>query len=141
MFRWIFLSGICIMSLFGINLKSFFDYTFDSNKQYDMIEAKKLYFQKKCNTCHGEQGQKRIANSRILQEMSARELKAALIDYTLNSKNSASAVQMALYAKNLSHNDMDTIIAYLKGKDFALETEAQDFEEPLKKTKNGTFLK
>lgn len=143
MFRLIFLNVACIVAVFGISLRSFLDYTFDSSKYYDTAKAKELYIQKKCNTCHGEQGEKRIAGSKILQNMSAGELKAALIGYTLDSSTSSSAVQMAFYARNLSHNDMDMIIAYIKGGNFATDIQAQDLleEEPPKKTKNGTFLK
>ncbi len=46
--RWLFISSIFVVALFGINLKSFFTYTFDANKQYDMEKA---IISKKDNPC------------------------------------------------------------------------------------------
>lgn len=137
MFRYIFLSGIFSVALFGISFKSLLTYTFDPNKQYDMVKAKEIYFKNKCNTCHGDEGEKKIVGFRIIKDMKADELKAALVDYSLGSVNSTSAAQMTLYAKNLSRDDMDYIIAYLKGENFAREID----EENTLKTKNGIFLK
>lgn len=137
MFRYIFLSSIFSIALFGISFKSLLTYTFDSNKQYDKIKAKEIYFKNKCNTCHGDQGEKKIAGFKIIKDMKANELKASLVDYSLGSFNSTSATQMAFYARSLSRNDMDYIIAYLKGENFAKEAD----EETASKTKNGIFLK
>ncbi|ECW7685641.1 cytochrome C, partial [Campylobacter jejuni] len=103
--RWLFISSIFVVALFGINLKSFFTYTFDANKQYDMEKAKALYFQNKCNTCHGDNAEKSVIGSRILKDMSPEDIKGALIGYTLDSSSSTTASQMAFYARNLSHED------------------------------------
>ncbi|EAJ7725624.1 c-type cytochrome [Campylobacter jejuni] len=141
--RWLFISSIFVVALFGINLKSFFTYTFDTNKQYDMEKAKALYFQNKCNTCHGDNAEKSVIGSRILKDMSPEDIKGALIGYTLDSSSSTTASQMAFYARNLSHEDIDNIIAYIKGGNFALDLQVKDLleEEPVQKTKHNIFLK
>ncbi|XGQ70417.1 cytochrome c [Campylobacter hepaticus] len=141
--RCFFITSILIVALFGINLKSLFTYTFNANKQYDIQKAQTIYFKNKCNTCHGDKGEKSLAGSRVLQDMSAQDIKAALISYTLDSSTSTRSSQMAFYARKLSHDDMDYIIAYIKGENFALDLQVQDLleEEPAQKTKHNTFLK
>ncbi|EOH3964483.1 cytochrome c [Campylobacter coli] len=143
MFRYLTIFSIFVVALFGINLKSFFTYTFDANKQYDMVQAKDLYFKNKCNTCHGDNAEKNVAGSRVLKDMSPEDIKAALVGYTLDGSTSANASQMAFYARNLSHDDMDNIIAYIKGGNFAVDLQVKDLleEEPPQKTKHNTFLK
>lgn len=143
MFRYLTIFSIFVVALFGINLKSFFTYTFDANKQYDMVQAKDLYFKNKCNTCHGDNAEKSVAGSRVLKDMSPEDIKAALVGYTLDGSTSANASQMAFYARNLSHDDMDNIIAYIKGGNFAVGLQVKDLleEEPPQKTKHNTFLK
>ncbi|EKS3204395.1 c-type cytochrome [Campylobacter coli] len=143
MFRYLTIFSIFVVALFGINLKSFFTYTFDANKQYDMVQAKDLYFKNKCNTCHGDNAEKSVAGSRVLKDMSPEDIKAALVGYTLDGSTSANASQMAFYARNLSHDDMDNIIAYIKGENFAVDLQVKDLleEEPPQKTKHNTFLK
>lgn len=127
--------------LFGINLKSIFDYTFSTNKEYNPEKGEEIYFQKKCNICHGNQGEKIFSNSKKLKDMTPEQIKASLIAYTIES--SKKSTQMALYAKELSHDDIDNIIAYLKGGDFAFKLQEKELleEEPAKKTKHGTFIK
>ncbi|EOH6716316.1 cytochrome c [Campylobacter coli] len=143
MFRYLTIFSIFVVALFGINLKSFFTYTFDANKQYDMVQAKDLYFKNKCNTCHGDNAEKSVAGSRVLKDMSPEDIKAALVGYTLDGSTFANASQMAFYARNLSHDDMDNIIAYIKGGNFAVDLQVKDLleEEPPQKTKHNTFLK
>ena len=143
MFRYLTIFSIFVVALFGINLKSFFTYTFDANKQYDMVQAKDLYFKNKCSTCHGDNAEKSVAGSRVLKDMSPEDIKAALVGYTLDGSTSANASQMAFYARNLSHDDMDNIIAYIKGGNFAVDLQVKDLleEEPPQKTKHNTFLK
>lgn len=141
--RWLFISSIFVVALLGINLKSFFTYTFDANKQYDMKKAKNLYFQNKCNTCHGDNAEKSVAGSRVLKDMSPEDIKGALIAYTLDSSSSITASQMAFFARNLSHDDIDNIIAYIKGENFALDLQTKDLleSEPAQKTEHNIFLK
>ncbi|EAH5484203.1 TPA: c-type cytochrome [Campylobacter coli] len=143
MFRYSIILSIFVVALFGINLKSFFTYTFDANKQYDMAQAKDLYFKNKCNVCHGDNAEKSITGSKVLKDMSPEDIKAALVGYTLDGSTSANASQMAFYARNLSHDDMDNIIAYIKGGNFAVDLQVKDLleEEPPQKTKHNTFLK
>lgn len=143
MFRYSIILSIFVVALFGINLKSFFTYTFDVNKQYDMTRAKDLYFKNKCNVCHGDNAEKSITGSKVLKDMSPEDIKAALVGYTLDGSTSVNASQMAFYARNLSHDDMDNIIAYIKGGNFAVDLQVKDLleEEPPQKTKHNTFLK
>ncbi|TKX33164.1 c-type cytochrome [Campylobacter aviculae] len=142
MFRFLFISSVFIVALFGVNLKSFLTYTFDTNKQYDMAKAKDLYFKNKCNTCHGDNAEKSTARFKALKDMSAEDIKTALIGFTLENSSTRTS-QMALVAKNLSHDDIDNIIAYIKGDDFAIELQVKDLieEEPEQKTKHNIFLK
>ncbi|MBK1971047.1 c-type cytochrome [Campylobacter sp. TTU-622] len=141
MFRLILLILVFKSLLFGINLKSIFDYTFNTNKEYDSQRGEEIYFQKKCNVCHGNQGEKKFSNSKRLKDMTPEQIKASLIAYTLEP--SKTNTQMALYARELSHNDIDNIIAYLKGGDFAFKIQEKELleEEPPKKTEHGTFIK
>ncbi|MBS4275047.1 c-type cytochrome [Campylobacter vulpis] len=139
MIRFVFLVSIFIVGLFGINLKSFFTYTFDSGKTYDMQKAKDLYFQKKCQTCHGDTGERKISG-KALKDMKPEDIKSSLINFTLEGGNS---VNMAVHSRNLSHAEIDEIIAYIKGEDFAMELQVKDLleEEPPQKTKHGIFIK
>ncbi|MBS4234963.1 cytochrome c [Campylobacter vulpis] len=139
MIRFVFLVSIFIVGLFGINLKSFFTYTFDSGKTYDMQKAKDLYFQKKCQTCHGDTGERKISG-KALKDMKPEDIKSSLINFTLEGGNS---VNMAVHSRNLSHAEIDEIIAYIKGEDFAVELQVKDLleEEPPQKTKHGIFIK
>ena len=139
MVRFIFLTSILIVSLFGVNLKSFFTYTFDASKNYDMQKARDLYFQKKCQTCHGDNGERKIVG-RALKDMKPEDIKSSLINFTLDG---GSSVNMAVHSKNLSHDEIDEIIAYVKGENFAVELQVEDLleEEPPQKTKHGTFIK
>lgn len=141
-FRLFFMSSIFIVALFGISLKSIFSYTFDANKQYNLAEAKKIYFKNKCNVCHGDNGEKSTSRYRALKDMSAEDIKTVLMGYTLDNASTMTS-QMALYAKNLSHDDMDNIIAYIKGDNFALDLQVKDLieKEPSQKTKHNIFLK
>ncbi|MBZ7930794.1 MULTISPECIES: c-type cytochrome [Campylobacter] len=141
-FRLFFASSIFMVALFGVSLKSIFGYTFDANKKYNLIEAKKIYFNNKCNICHGDNGEKSSPRFKALKDMSAEEIKTALMGYTLDNASTMTS-QMALYAKNLSHDDMDNIIAYIKGGDFALDLQVKDLieKEPPKKTEHNIFLK
>ncbi|MBZ7936412.1 c-type cytochrome [Campylobacter sp. B0100352/1] len=141
-FRLFFISSIFIVALFGVSLKSIFGYTFDANKQYNLAEAKKIYFKNKCNVCHGDNGEKSTSRFKALKDMSAEDIKTALMGYTLDNTSTMTS-QMALYAKNLSHDDMDNIIAYVKGDNFALDLQVKDLieEEPPKKTEHNIFLK
>ncbi len=143
MFRWVLFSCFLSVFLFGINLKSIFTYTFDASKNYDLQKAKELYFQKKCNVCHGDSGEKKVAGSRVLKDMSPEDIKAALIAYTLHSSSSFGSSQMVFYASSLRHSEMDEIIAYIKGENFALDLQVRDLleEEPAQKTKYGTFVR
>lgn len=131
---------------FALNIKSIFTYTFNPNEKYDYQSAKNIYFEKKCNQCHGDNGEKKVTNSKIIRNMSPQDLKAALINYTLDiehKRNTSTRFQMSQYAKNLSHDQMNLIIAYLKGDDFASELQIEELkkEEPEIKTKYDTFIK
>ncbi len=141
MFKILFLSFLFSVFLFGIDVKSFFTYTFDRSDKYDLQEARKLYFYKKCHTCHGDSGEKKLVGSRVLKDMSPEDIKAALVGYASGFLSGNS--QMVFYAKSLSYEEMNKIIAYLKGENFAANLEVKDFleQEPPKKTKHGTFLR
>lgn len=108
-----------------------------------MTQAKDLYFKNKCNVCHGDNAEKSITGSKVLKDMSPEDIKAALVGYTLDGSTSTNASQMAFYARSLSHDDMDNIIAYIKGGNFAVDLQVKDLleEEPPQKTKHNTFLK
>ena len=139
MIRWLFLSSIFALGLFGFDLKSLFTYTFDASKNYDTQKGKELYFHNKCHTCHGELGEKSSANFEALKDMSPADIKAALIGYDLEG----GATNRVTHSRKLSHSDMDTLIAYIKGEDFAVKLQAEDLleKEPPQKTKHGIFIK
>lgn len=139
MLRWLFLSSVFLAGIFGVNVKSFFTYTFDASKDYDIQKAKKLYFSNKCHTCHGEVGEKSAVDFRALKDMKPEEIKAALISHGLKG----GVTNMAFHSNKLSHNEIDELIAYLKGKNFAIELQAKDLleKEPSQKTQHGTFIK
>lgn len=144
MFRIFTIMSFLFTFSLAISLKSFFNYDFDSSASYDESEVRALYFKNKCHTCHGEKGEKVVSGSRVIKDMSPQDIKAALINYAnnLDGLTSAAAVQMSIYAKNLSHNEMNKIIAYLKGVDFANKSSFnEDLEESRKKTKDGIYIK
>ena len=72
--------------------------------------------------------------------MKPEDIKSSLINFTLEGGNS---VNMAVHSRNLSHAEIDEIIAYIKGEDFAVELQVKDLleEEPPQKTKHGIFIK
>ncbi|AJC86554.1 c-type cytochrome [Campylobacter sp. RM16704] len=145
MLRLIITSIFFINSLMAFNIKSLFTYTFNDNISYDLTKAKELYFKNKCNTCHGENGEKKSYGKRAIKDLSPEEIKGALKDYANGyfENQSSDNIQMSLYAKKLSDNDINHIIAYLKGQNFSIELNQQDLleEEPKQKTKNNIFLK
>ncbi|HEC1774694.1 TPA: c-type cytochrome [Campylobacter lari] len=145
MLRLFIVSVLFFNSLLAFNVKSLFTYTFNDNISYDLGKAKEIYFKNKCNTCHGENGEKISYGKRALKDLSPEEIKGALKDYANGyfKNQSSDNIQMSLYAKKLSDSDMNHIIAYLKGQNFSIELNQKDLleEEPAPKTKHNTFLK
>ncbi|EPE3794535.1 c-type cytochrome [Campylobacter lari] len=145
MLRLFIVSVLFANSLLAFNVKSLFTYTFNDNISYNLEKAKEIYFKNKCNTCHGENGEKKSYGKRALKDLSPEEIKGALKDYANGyfKNQSSDNIQMSLYAKNLSNDDMNHIIAYLKGQNFSIELNQKDLleEEPTPKTKNNIFLK
>ena len=143
MTRFLFIGLLLAVSAFGINLKSFLTYTFDANKDYDFEKGKELYFKNKCNSCHGDNAEKSVSGSKMLKDMKPEEIKSSLIGYSLDGSTSSNAAHMAIYSSKISHNDIDNIIAYIKGANFAVDLQIKDLkeEEPAQKTKHNTFLK
>ncbi|EAH9416917.1 c-type cytochrome [Campylobacter lari] len=145
MLRLFIVSVLFTNSLLALNVKSLFTYTFNDSISYNLEKAKEVYFKNKCNTCHGENGEKNSYGKRALKDLSPEEIKGALKDYANGyfENQSSDNIQMSLYAKNLSNDDMNHIIAYLKGQNFSIELNQKDLleEEPTPKTKNNIFLK
>ncbi|WP_412175253.1 c-type cytochrome [Campylobacter sp. IFREMER_LSEM_CL2090] len=145
MLRSFIISILFINSLMAFNIKSLFTYTFNDNISYDLKKAKEIYFKNKCNTCHGENGEKNSYGKKAIKDLSPEEIKGALKDYANGyfEDQSSDSIQMSIYAKKLSESDMDHIIAYLKGQNFSIELNQKDLleEEPTPKTKHNTFLK
>ncbi|TXE81941.1 c-type cytochrome [Campylobacter peloridis] len=145
MFRIILTSFLFISSLMAFNVKSLLTYTFNDNTSYDIEKAKNIYFQNKCNVCHGDNGEKTSFNKRAIKNLSPAQIKGSLKDYANGyyKNNDTENIQMGIYAKKLSDNDINHIIAYLKGQNFSIELNQKDLleEEPAPKTKYNTFLK
>lgn len=145
MLRLILLSIFLVNFAMAFNVKSLLTYTFDGNVNYDISKAKEIYFKNKCQACHGDNGEKTDFDKRAIKDLSPAEIKASLKNYAngFYKKNSNDDIQMGIYARKLSDDDMNHIIAYLKGENFAIELNQKDLleEEPKQKTKHGTFLK
>ncbi|CAM4182512.1 c-type cytochrome [Campylobacter armoricus] len=146
MLRLLAMIGILfISSSIAFNIKSLLTYTFNDNVSYDLTKAKDIYFKNKCNTCHGDNGEKNSYGKKAIKNLSPEEIKGSLKDFANGyyKNNNSENIQMSIYAKQLSDDDMNHIIAYLKGQNFSIELNQQDLleEEPKQKTKHNTFLK
>ncbi|QOR00762.1 c-type cytochrome [Campylobacter sp. 2014D-0216] len=145
MLRLLIIGILFINSAMAFNVKSLFTYTFNDNISYDLDKAKEIYFKNKCNTCHGENGEKNSYGMKAIKDLSPEEIKGALKDYANGyfKNQSSDNIQMSIYAKKLSDSDMNYIIAYLKGQNFSIELNQKELleEEPAPKTKNNIFLK
>ncbi|TWO24685.1 c-type cytochrome [Campylobacter insulaenigrae] len=132
-------------SLMAFNVKSLLTYTFNGNTNYDTQKAKKIYFDNKCNVCHGDNGEKSNYGKRSINSLTPAQIKGSLKDYANGyyPNSNTDNIQMGIYAKRLSDSDMDHIIAYLKGQNFSMELNREELleEEPKAKTKHGIFLK
>lgn len=131
-----------VLNAFSINLNSFLTYTFP-DKSYDMKIAKETYFKNKCNECHGPKGmQLTFGSNQPIAKMEPAFIKGALVKYANNLGDNPKNI-MNIYASNLSREDMDYIIAYLKGPNFALDIrkkEIQKEEAEENSSAAGTFL-
>lgn len=132
-------------SLIAFNVKSLLTYTFNDNVSYNMQKAKKIYFENKCNVCHGDNGEKNEFGKRAIKDLTPAQIKGLLKDYANSyyQNSNVDSIQMGIYARKLSDDDINHIIAYLKGQNFSIELNQEDLleEEPKVKTKHGTFLK
>ncbi len=132
-------------SLLAFNVKSLLTYTFNGNTDYDMQKSKEIYFINKCNVCHGDNGEKTSYGKKSIRNLTPAQIKGSLKDYANGyyPNSSADNIQMGIYARRLSDDDIDYIIAYLKGQNFSIELNQEELleEEPKTKTKHGIFLK
>lgn len=121
--------------LSGFTLDSLLTYSFEA-KRYDPKKASEVYKKYKCALCHGEQGQLRVGTSKPLKDMKAADIKAALRAFSEKSFNKIIQHTMP------SQDEIDLIIAHVKGADFAIKLKKEKLkkEEPKPKTPAGTFL-
>lgn len=131
-------------TLFAFSLNSLLTYTFP-DKSFDYKIAKKTYFAKRCAQCHGPKGmQITHLTSKPIAMMAPADIKGALVAYANNSApNRIRSDVMNIYASNLTSDDMDYIIAYLKGPDFALDIHREQIQKEEKEentSSSGTFL-
>lgn len=132
------------LNVFAFSLNSLLTYTFP-DKSYDMKKAKQIYFDKKCNQCHGPKGmQMTFATNKPIAKMEPAFIKSALVNYANNlQENGRYSAVMYIYASNLTSEDMNYIIAYLKGPDFALDIRKKQIQKEEKEentSSSGTFL-
>lgn len=77
------------------------------------IDAQKIYTSK-CQTCHGENGEKKAYNSsRPLKDLSLEDMEESIKDYKNGTKNSGNATIMAPYASFVDYKEIKGIHAYL----------------------------
>ena len=77
------------------------------------IDAQKIYTSK-CQTCHGENGEKKAYNTaRPLKDLSLEEMEESIKDYKNGTKNSGNATIMAPYASFVDYKEIKGIHAYL----------------------------
>lgn len=119
-------------------MESLLNYTFDDT---DSNLGKELFISThKCNTCHGDLGEKSSGTFNALSSYSASTLKSMLKSYK-NDRDFGGKTRFAMqrYAKKLSNKDMDNIISYIKGKN-NLELLNSKNAEPSKKTQDNLYL-
>ncbi len=77
------------------------------------IDAQKIYTSK-CQTCHGENGEKKAYNSsRPLKDLSLEDMEESIKDYKNGTKNSGNATIMAPYASFVDYKEIKGIHAYI----------------------------
>ena len=77
------------------------------------IDAQKIYTSK-CQTCHGENGEKKAYNTaRPLKDLSLEEMEESIKDYKNGTKNSGNATIMAPYASFVDYKEIKGIHAYI----------------------------
>lgn len=82
--------------------------------KYNMsISGKKLYI-KKCQTCHGDKGEKEVGTSRAINSIGLSDFKTTIRDYVLGTYDRGAAFQMRPYANLMSEKDATNVYIYLK---------------------------
>lgn len=77
------------------------------------IDAQKIYTSK-CQTCHGENGEKKAYNTaRPLKDLSLEDMEESIKDYKNGTKNSGNATIMAPYASFVDYKEIKGIHAYI----------------------------
>ena len=77
------------------------------------IDAQKIYTSK-CQTCHGENGEKKAYNSsRPLKDLSLEDMEESIKDYKNGTKNSGNETIMAPYASFIDYKEIKGIHAYI----------------------------
>ena len=77
------------------------------------VDAQKIYTTK-CQSCHGEKGEKSAYNSsRPLKDLSLEDMQEAIKDYKVGRVNSSNATIMAPYASFTDYKEIQGIHAYL----------------------------
>ncbi|MBZ7984524.1 c-type cytochrome [Campylobacter sp. RM12647] len=131
---------LCIInSINAVTTDDLLNYTFSDN--LDINLGKELFINiHKCNSCHGDLGDKSSTTFKSLNTYSASTLKSMLKSYK-NDKDFGGKTRFVMqrYANKLSNKDIDNIIAYIKGKD-NLELPNSKHIEPAKKTKDNLYL-
>lgn len=76
-------------------------------------KGKELYL-KKCASCHGDKGEKKTGNSRVLTLMSLEQLESTITGYKRGSYDLGDAREMKPYSLGVSSGDIVNMYEYLK---------------------------
>lgn len=113
----------------------------DKKANYSHSLGKELY-QAKCQSCHGENFDKRPGGTEPLSKLSAKDIEDTIIIYrTDSSYGKSTRTVMQNIAKNINNSDLGAIIAYIKGKDAFSATNEEENKPVSTQKKRGSYLR
>ncbi len=127
----------------GLDDSRFLNIGVNRNQFFNITAGEQIYI-KRCQSCHGEKGEKRAsAHSKRLKDMSAEDIEAAINSYSNDGNYGGSQRDvMQTEAQRISYRDLGNVIAYLKGENAFLMNQENlgNGDISTKPTNQGTYL-
>ncbi|ADG92133.1 conserved hypothetical protein [Arcobacter nitrofigilis DSM 7299] len=83
-------------------------------KRAKMSISGKNFYIKKCQFCHGKNGEEKPGQSRAIDQLSLFDFMTTIRDYNTSSYNRGTAFQMIPYAGIMDKNDINNVYIYLQ---------------------------
>ncbi|WP_169754901.1 c-type cytochrome [Campylobacter curvus] len=113
----------------------------DRKGRYSVSLGKELY-EKQCQSCHGENAEKRPYGAVALKDMNAKDIEDSIISYRSDTSFGGDGkLIMQNQAKITTNNDLGAILAYLKGKDALADQDDQANKPVSTEKKQGSYLR